>query len=102
MQPIIRSMLRTTLFLMLFVSALCGFCFAQDSALANLIAPHDYVQKRVSSYDKSGGNADAIHVAAGATATLLDVDGPGIITHIWFTIASPEELHLKKIVLRMY
>jgi hypothetical protein len=87
---------------MLLASVLCGSCFAQDGALANLIAPHDYVQKRVSSYDKSGGNADAIHVAAGATATLLDVDGPGIITHIWFTIASPEELHLKKIVLRMY
>ena len=102
MQPIIRSMPLSTLFLTLFVSVLCGSCIAQDNTLTNLIAPHDYVQKRVSSYDKSGGNADAIHVAAGATATLLDVDGPGIITHVWFTIASPEELHLKKIVLRMY
>ena len=102
MQPIIQSMPFRMSFLMLFFSVLCSPCFAQDGALANLIAPHDYVQKRVSSYDKSGGNADAIHVAAGATATLLDVDGPGIITHIWFTIASPEELHLKKIVLRMY
>ncbi len=32
---------------------------------------------------------------------LLDVPGPGVITHIWITIASPEELHLKKLVLRM-
>ena len=123
MQPIIRSMPRSTsykmhlakefqrppvrlgrfsLFLVLLASALCVSCLAQDGALANLITPHDYIQKRVSSYDKSGGNADAIHVAAGATATLLDVDGPGVITHVWFTIASPEELHLKKIVLRMY
>lgn len=93
--------LRCALFTLL-LATICCSCFGQDGALANLIAPHDYVQKRVSSYDKSGGNADAIRVKAGSTATLLDATGPGIITHIWFTIASPEELHLKKIVLRMY
>jgi hypothetical protein len=75
---------------------------AQEGQMARLIAPQDYVQKRVSSYDKTGGNADAIHIAHGATATILDASGPGIITHIWFTIASPESLHLKKLVLRMY
>lgn len=75
---------------------------AQEGQMASLIAPHDYVQKRVSSYDKTGGNADAIHITHGATATILDASGPGIITHIWFTIASPESLHLKKLVLRMY
>jgi hypothetical protein len=96
------SRARFNFLMILFASALCASCFAQDGALASLIATHDYVQKRVSSYDKSGANADAIHVAAGATATLLDVEGPGVITHVWFTIASPEELHLKKIVLRMY
>jgi hypothetical protein len=96
----VRS-LRCALFTLL-LATICCSCFGQDGALASLIAPHDYVQKRVSSYDKSGGNADAIRVAAGSTATLLDATGPGIITHIWFTIASPEELHLKKIVLRMY
>jgi Protein of unknown function (DUF2961) len=94
--------LRSALFLMLLVSVLCGSCSAQDGALDRLTAPHDYVQKRISSYDKTGGNDDAIHIAPGATATLLDADGPGIITHVWFTIASHEELHLKKIVLRMY
>lgn len=94
--------LKSVLFLMFLVSALSGACFAQDSALDKLTAPHNYVQKRISSYDKTGANDDAIHVAPGATATLLDAEGPGIITHIWFTIASPEELHLKKIVLRMY
>ncbi|HTJ29780.1 MAG TPA: glycoside hydrolase family 172 protein [Acidobacteriaceae bacterium] len=73
-----------------------------SNSLASLIEPHDYVQKRVSSYDRTGGNADAIHIAHGATATILDASGPGIITHIWFTIASPEHLHLKKLVMRMY
>jgi hypothetical protein len=88
--------------LSLVVLATCGSCFAQDGQMASLIVPHDYVQKRVSSYDKSGGNGDAIHIDHGATATLLDAAGPGIITHIWFTIASHEEMHLKKLVLRMY
>ena len=33
---------------------------------------------------------------------MLDEDGPGVITHVWVTIASPELFHLKKLVLRMY
>ncbi len=34
--------------------------------------------------------------------TLLDTDGPGKISHLWFTIASDEPYHLKRIVLRIY
>jgi len=75
---------------------------AQSAALDTLFQPHDYVQKRVSSYDRTGGNGDAVNVAPGATYTVLDEKGPGLITHIWFTIASDERAHLKKIVLRMY
>ena len=64
--------------------------------------PHDYVQKRVSSYDRSGGNADFRQIAPGETLTLFDEAGPGTITHIWITIATDEQFHLKKLVLRMY
>lgn len=70
--------------------------------LSSLPTPRDYVQKRSSSYDRSGGNADARAIAPGETLTLLDDAGPGIITHIWFTIASGEKYHLKKLVLRAY
>jgi hypothetical protein len=63
---------------------------------------HDYVVKRSSSYDRSGGNADARAVGPGDTLTLLDTDGPGVITHVWITIASGEAYHLKKLVLRMF
>ena len=70
--------------------------------LSGLVSPHDYVQKRASSYDRTGGNDDFYKIAAGDTITLLDDAGPGIITHIWITIASPEQYHLKKLVLRMY
>ena len=47
-------------------------------------------------------NADARKVAPGATFTVLDADGPGSISHIWFTIADNEPYHLKRIVLRIY
>jgi D-arabinan exo alpha-(1,3)/(1,5)-arabinofuranosidase (non-reducing end) len=70
--------------------------------LADLTKPHDYVLKRVSSWDRTGGNDDSRKIAAGETLTVLDEAGPGVITHIWFTIASPEKDHLKKLVLRMY
>lgn len=74
---------------------------AGDS-LTGLAEARDYVQKRVSSYDRSGGNDDFRVIAPGETLTILDEPGPGVITHIWFTIASGEPYHLKKVVLRMY
>jgi hypothetical protein len=74
----------------------------RSSQLSNLTAPHDYVQKRASSYDRSGGNEDFYKLPHGGNITLLDASGPGIITHVWITIASPEQYHLKKLVLRMY
>ena len=68
-------------------------------ALARL---RDYRARRSSSYDRSGGNADSIPIDPGATATLLETTGAGVVTHIWFTINSHEDFHLKKLVLRAY
>jgi hypothetical protein len=68
----------------------------------DLTQPQDYVLKRVSSFDRSGGNADYRQIAAGQTLTVLDADGPATLTHIWFTLSSPETAHLKKLVLRMF
>jgi len=70
--------------------------------LSTLPQPHDYVLKRSSSYDRTGGNADYRSLRPGQSLTLLDADGPGQISHVWITIASDEQYHLKKIVLRMY
>jgi hypothetical protein len=75
---------------------------SQSGQLASLVSPHPYVQKRASSYDRSGGNEDFRKITHGDTLILLDDAGPAIITHIWITIASSEQLHLKKLVLRMY
>jgi hypothetical protein len=92
------------------IFALAVFCFlaaplvSQDTSnwLVALPEAKDYVQKRASSYDLSGGNADARPLAPGETLTLLDADGPGLVSHVWFTIASDDPNHLKAIVLRMY
>jgi hypothetical protein len=61
-----------------------------------------YTLHRASSKDQTGANADARAVNPGETLTLLDADGPGMISHIWFTIADNEPWHLKRIVLRIY
>ncbi|MGB2677365.1 MAG: glycoside hydrolase family 172 protein [Candidatus Acidiferrum sp.] len=84
------------------MSALSHAQSSVSSSLSGLTAPHDYVQKRVSSYDRSGGNADFRQIAPGEMLTLFDEAGPGTITHIWITIATDEQFHLKKLVLRMY
>ncbi len=91
----------------LFLTGLLVPARAQNMAvpggmLSSLTQPQDYVLKRASSYDRTGGNADFRRLAPGETLTLLDDAGPGIVTHVWITIASPEEYHLKKLVLRMF
>lgn len=77
-------------------------CVDTAAPLSAITQAHDYVQKRSSSYDRSGGNADYRPLAPGETLTVLDDSGPGAITHLWFTIASDEQLHLKKLVLRIF
>ena len=68
----------------------------------NLTRQQTYTAHRASSADPTGANADRRKVAPGATLTLLDTDGPGLVSHLWFTIASSESYHLKRIVLRIY
>jgi len=61
-----------------------------------------YKTRRSSSWDRSGGNDDSVHVEPGASATLLEVTGAGVITHLWFTINSSDEHHLKSLLLRAW
>ncbi|CAL5873758.1 uncharacterized protein PFLUO_LOCUS8040 [Penicillium psychrofluorescens] len=42
---------------------------------------------RISSWDHSGLNEDAFVVQPGETAILADIEGPGVITHLWFVQA---------------
>ncbi len=83
------------------------FTFAQNvgSDLTELVTIQtDKTTKRVSSYDRSGGNNDRYeHIKNGATLELFNVEGTGMINHIWITIAPPpEEMSRNDIILRMY
>ena len=62
----------------------------------------NYKSLKQSSFDRTGGNADRWPIAPGATQELFNSEGPGIITHIWFTIAAQSPWHLKELVLRGY
>ena len=94
--------LRKSVVLLLWLLIVPAVAQSPGSDLADLPQAKDYVQHRSSSYDRSGGNADARPIAAGETLTLLDEAGPGLITHLWVTIASDDPNHLKALVLRMY
>jgi hypothetical protein len=71
----------------------------------DLFAParlRDYKPRRSSSWDRTGGNGDAVSVDPGQSATIFDVSGPGVVTHLWFTINSHDPMHLKNLVLRAW
>ena len=76
-----------------------------QSALENITTIKQGVKsKRISSYDRSGGNNDRFeNIAPGETRTIAEIDGAGCINHIWITI-SPEapELNRSDIILRIY
>ncbi len=101
---LIRCCLLHLLLTTLPLAALASDCLDSGGTdqLAALARTHAYVQHRSSSYDRTGGNDDARHIDPGATLTLLDAAGPGAVTHLWFTISSPDAHHLKQLVLRMY
>ena len=62
----------------------------------------NYTWHLVSSAEATGGNADFRTLTPGQTLTIFDVDGPAVISHLWFTISDSEPYHLKRIVLRIY
>lgn len=79
-----------------------------DDALASLARPQDGRSMRATSSFRLGAdgkydpradplgdrtersNYDNFRVAPGATHTVMDVKGPGMITHMWFTFLGPE------------
>ena len=76
-----------------------------SSELMNLTKIRDGVKNmRVSSYDKSGNNCDHLsQIKPGETAVLADIQGAGIINHIWVTIApGPADISRNDIILKMY
>ena len=80
---------------------LAAAALAGQDILKNLGQEQDYRSRRVSSYDRSGGNRDSIAIEPGKTAVLAEIEGPAAIHHVWTTIAA-EPFYGRKIVLRIY
>jgi hypothetical protein len=63
----------------------------------------DYKSMRSSSHNKDDmSNDDSWRLPAGQTITLLDAKGPGMVTHIWTTIADNEYAWPRLLRLRVY
>lgn len=92
--------------LILVVFLLVLLCsWAESSVLEDLAKPRDYESHRVSSYDRWGGNGDGGQgnpIKVGETRTIADIQGPGEISHIWFTIAPFDKDVLTNVILRIY
>jgi hypothetical protein len=66
--------------------------------------PDRAITQRASSYDTAweNGNADARNLDPGQTRILGDLEGPGRITHIWFTASGNERGFPRSAVIRIY
>lgn len=75
------------------------------STLKNLALEREGKRRRISSYDKNGGNRDFIRIKTGDIAEIASIKGPGCISHIWMTMAdfppTKTKDYLRKVVLRM-
>jgi len=71
--------------------------------LGNIYMLRDGIRtKRVSSYDRTGGNDDRIVIGPGETVVLADIKGAGIIKHIWCTFVCKDPMIRRNAILRMY
>ncbi len=69
-----------------------------------LMVLRDEVAKRVSSSaeDWANSNGDARGIAPGKTLVMADIEGPGVIRHIWNTVNSKEYGASRLLRVRMY
>jgi len=96
----VRALLLSLSVSLLACSVLLAQSFGDLKDLARI--KNDVKSKRVSSYDRDGGNDDFLKIPAGTTAELFNVKGAGIITHIWVTVNHDDPLSRRNLILRMY
>ncbi|HEX3719702.1 MAG TPA: glycoside hydrolase family 172 protein [Verrucomicrobiae bacterium] len=89
-------------------TALSGICAVAQldpgNPLSGLETLKDFQARRASSSDPNwkNGNADSRPIAPGATLTLAELDGPGMVVHFWCTIADSEPYYSRLLTLRIY
>ncbi|MEE9166524.1 MAG: glycoside hydrolase family 172 protein [Candidatus Neomarinimicrobiota bacterium] len=93
--------LATLMVLLLSFVGIPVFSLAQHDLLIDLGTHQDFRSNRISSFDTTGGNRDAVALDPGETAVLAEIEGPGAIHHIWITV-SAEPFYGRKIILKMY
>ncbi len=93
--------LKNHIFCIFFILLLIFTVAYAQNILSSLGEKQNYRSKRISSFDPTGGNRDAISIAPGQTAVLAEIKGPAAIHHLWFTI-SAEAFYGRKLVLRMF
>jgi len=95
-------------FLMCIISFLTmSFLFSKEKILSNSLMDNiatlkNYQSKRISSFDRSGKNADRLVIKPGETAEIARIKGVGIIKHIWITISCKDPMLRRNAILRMY
>ncbi|MCH7872058.1 MAG: DUF2961 domain-containing protein [Planctomycetes bacterium] len=73
------------------------------STLSELARLRDFKSGRASSFDRSGGNRDAMAVKPGKSHVACDIKGPGCIKHIWSTCSHAHVRDaMRSIVLRIW
>jgi hypothetical protein len=115
---------KCSLLVLSFFLCLCLLRASLADSLADLARPHEGRSMRATSthkigpdgqYDPNGepdpqSNRDNKSVPPGGTKVLMDVKGPGVITHIWMTFLGPEphpwakngSANHQEMLLRMY
>jgi len=118
------SIKKSSLFLLTFLLCLCFSQTVLADFMAGLARPHNGRSMRETSTHKIGpdgkfdpkgkpdpnSNWDNKSVKPGDTKVLMDVKGPGVITHIWITFLAPEphpwakngSANHQQMLLRMY
>ncbi len=82
---------------------LASSAFAQSPDLLDLPRLKSYSAHRVSSNNRYvGSNDDSKRIMPGETFVMADLQGPGVVNHIWVTVADNEYAWPRLVRLRVY
>ena len=73
-----------------------------NNFLEQLALLKDCQSKRISSWDRTGGNRDWITIPAGDKAILADINSSGCIRHIYATLLSLDRFYYRNLIIRIY
>ena len=93
-----KTTIQMTAFMILAIGCVDRHLEAQD-----LTRQIDWVPQRASSANPDiTKNGDARSIPPGGELVLADLEGPGVINHIWCTIATPDIFHGRSHVVKIY